>query len=78
MGIKYGRCWGGARISLSREYVLSREYFPSSLIMCYKLVFSLFFSLALLWHHENTSLNCLRSAVTLMLEKHFSQRVINA
>jgi len=31
MGIKYGRGWGGARISLSRGSVLSREYFPSSL-----------------------------------------------
>ena len=31
MGIKYGRGWGGARISLSRGPVLSREYFPSSL-----------------------------------------------
>ena len=30
MGIKYGRGWGGARISLSRGSVLSREYFPSS------------------------------------------------
>jgi len=28
MGIKYGRGWGGARISLSRGSVLSREYFP--------------------------------------------------
>jgi len=31
MGIKYVRGWGGARISLSRGSVLSREYFPSSL-----------------------------------------------
>ena len=31
MDIKYGRGWGGARISLSRGSVLSREYFPSSL-----------------------------------------------
>jgi len=30
MGIKYGRGWGGARISLSRGFVLSREHFPSS------------------------------------------------
>jgi len=30
MGIKYGRGWEGARISLSRGSVLSREYFPSS------------------------------------------------
>jgi len=30
MGIKYGRGRGGARISLSRGSVLSREYFPSS------------------------------------------------
>jgi len=30
MGIKYGRGWGEARISLSRWSVLSREYFPSS------------------------------------------------
>jgi len=30
MGIKYGRGWGGARISLSRGSVLSPEYFPSS------------------------------------------------
>jgi len=33
MGIKYGRGSGGARISLSRGSVLSREYFPSSLIL---------------------------------------------
>jgi len=31
MGIKYGRGWRGARISLSRGSVLSREYFPFSL-----------------------------------------------
>jgi len=30
MGIKYGRGWGGARISLLWGSVLSREYFPSS------------------------------------------------
>jgi len=33
MGIKYGRGWGGARISLSRGSVLSREYFPSSVLV---------------------------------------------
>ena len=33
MGIKHGRGWGGARISLSRGSVLSREYFPSSFVM---------------------------------------------
>ena len=33
MGIKYGSGWGGARISLSRGSVLSREYFPSSLFL---------------------------------------------
>jgi len=33
MSIKYGRGWGGARISLSRGSVLSREYFPSSLFL---------------------------------------------
>ena len=32
MGIKYGKGWGGARISLSLGSVLSREYFPSSVI----------------------------------------------
>ena len=32
MGIKYGRGRGGARISLSQGSVLSREYFPSSII----------------------------------------------
>jgi len=31
MGIKYGRGWGVARISLSRGSVLSTEYFPSSI-----------------------------------------------
>jgi len=30
MGIKYGKGWGGSRISLSRGSVLSREYFLSS------------------------------------------------
>jgi len=30
MGIKYGRGWGGARISLSRG---SRENFPSSFVL---------------------------------------------
>jgi len=32
MGIKYGRGRGGARISLLQGSVLSREYFPSSII----------------------------------------------
>ena len=32
MGIKYGRGWGGARISLSQGSVLSREYVPSRLL----------------------------------------------
>ena len=38
MGIKYGRGWGGARISLSRGSVLSREYFPSSYISGFTLL----------------------------------------
>ena len=42
MGIKYGRGWGGARISLSQGSVLSKEYFPSSLHILLKVSFIIF------------------------------------
>ena len=41
MGIEYGRGWGGARISLSRGSVLSREYLPSSWV-CFVLFLYLY------------------------------------
>ena len=48
MGIKYGRGWGGARISLSQGSVLSREYFPSSLFL-FILLFELLLVLSSYW-----------------------------
>ena len=50
MGIKCGRGWGGSRISLSRGSVLSREYFPSSIVCfpTYLFFFTVFLSPPLL------------------------------